>query len=49
MLPVLSQTKKMAAALKEVFQYAFSQGEFEMAGIVDISEAEDGQGFLTSR
>ena len=32
-------------ALKKVFQHAFTQGEFEMAGIVDISEAEHGQGF----
>ena len=29
----------MTAALEEVFQHAFTQGEFEMAGIVDISEA----------
>ena len=36
---------EMTAALKEAFQHAFTQGEFEMAGIVDISEAEDGQGF----
>ena len=36
---------EMTAALKEVFQHAFIQGEFEMARIVDISEAEDGQGF----
>ena len=35
----------MTAAVKEVFQYAFTQSEFEMAEIVDISEAEDGQGF----
>ena len=35
----------MTAAVKEVFQHALTQGEFEMAGIVDISEAEDGQGF----
>ena len=35
----------MTAAVKEVFQHAFTHGEFEMAGIVDISEAEDGQGF----
>ena len=35
----------MTAALKEVFQHAFIQSEFEMAGIVDISEAEDGQSF----
>ena len=36
---------EMTAALKEVIQHAFSQGESEMAGIVDILEAEDGQGF----
>ena len=36
---------KMTAALKEVFQHAFTQGEFEMAGTVDILEAEEGQGF----
>ena len=33
------------AALKVIFQNAFTQGEFKMAGIADISEAEDGQGF----
>ena len=33
------------AVLKEVFQHGFTQVEFKMAGIVDISEAEDGQGF----
>ena len=36
---------EMTAAVKEVFQHAFTKDEFEMAGIVDISEAEDGQGF----
>ena len=36
---------EMTAALKVVFQHAFTQGELEMAGIVDISEAEEGQGF----
>ena len=36
---------EMTAALKKVLQHAFSQGESEMAGIVDILEAEDGQGF----
>ena len=36
---------EMMAALKELFQHAFTQGKFEMAGIVDISEAEEGQGF----
>ena len=35
----------MTAALKEVFLQALTHGEFEMVGIVDISEAEDGQGF----
>ena len=33
---------EMTAALKEVVQHAFTQGEFEMAGIVDILEAKDG-------
>ena len=36
---------EMTAALKEVLQHAFTQDEFEMAGIVDSLEAEDGQGF----
>ena len=36
---------EMTATLKEVLQHAFIQGGFEMAGIVNISEAEDGQGF----
>ena len=36
---------KMTVALKEVFQHAFTQGESEVAGIVDISEAENGHGF----
>ena len=36
---------EMTAALKEVLEHAFTQGEFEMAGIVDISQDEDGQGF----
>ena len=27
---------EMTAALKEVFQHAFTQGEFEMNGVVDI-------------
>ena len=35
---------KMTAALKEVFQNAFTQDEFEMAGTVEILEAEEGQG-----
>ena len=38
----------MAAACKEVFQHAFTQGGFEISGIVDISEAVDVQGILTS-
>ena len=33
------------AALMKVFQHAFIRGEFEMAGIVGIFEAEDGHGF----
>ena len=33
------------AELKEVFQHAFTQGEFEMAAIVDTSPAEDGPGY----
>ena len=36
---------EMTVALKEVFQHAFTESEFETAEIVDISEAEDGQGF----
>ena len=36
---------EIVAALKEVFQHVFTSGEFEMTGIVDILEAEDGQGF----
>ena len=36
---------EMTVVLKEVFQHAFTQGKFEMAGIVDISEAEDEPGF----
>ena len=35
----------MTAALKEVFQHAYTQGEFEMAGIVVILEAGDEQDF----
>ena len=34
---------EMTVALKEVFQRAFTQGEFEIAGIVDIWEVEDRQ------
>ena len=33
------------AALKGVLQHTLAQSEFEMAEIVDILEAEDGQGF----
>ena len=36
---------EMTVAVKEVFQHAFTQGEFEMAEIVDISEAEEEQDF----
>ena len=36
---------EMPATLKKVFQYVFMQGGLEMAEIVDISEAKDGQGF----
>ena len=36
---------EMTAALKEVFYHAFTQDEFETFGIVDISEADDGQSF----
>ena len=35
----------MTAALMEVFRHASKQGEFEITGIVDISEADDGHGF----
>ena len=35
----------ITAEVKEVFQHAFTQGEFEMAAIVDMSPAEDGPGF----
>ena len=37
---------EVTADLKEVFQYAFAQGEFEMEAIVDLSEAQDGDGFV---
>ena len=36
---------EVTAAVKEVFQYAFAQGEFGMEAIVGISEAQDGDGF----
>ena len=35
----------MTAALKEVFQHALTQGEFEIIGIVDILDAEEGNSF----
>ena len=37
---------EVTADVKEVFQYAFAQGEFEMEAIVDLSEAQDGDGFV---
>ena len=36
---------EVTAVVKEVFQHAFAQGEFEMEAIVGISEAEEGDGF----
>ena len=33
------------AELKEVFRHALTQGEFEMAAIVDMANAENGSGF----
>ena len=35
----------ITAELREVFQHAFMQGEFEMAAIVDMANAENGSGF----
>ena len=35
----------ITAELKEVCQHAFTQGEFEMAAIVDMVNAENGSGF----
>ena len=35
----------ITAELKDVFQHAFTQGEFEMAAIVDMSRADEGPGF----
>lgn len=35
----------VTSELKEVFQHAFTQDEFEMAAIVDMTEADDGPGF----
>ena len=32
----------VTAELKDFFQHAFTQGEFEMAAIVDLAEAESG-------
>ena len=32
---------EMMAALKEVFQHAFAQSEFEITEVVDILEAKD--------
>ena len=37
---------EVTAELSEVFQYALAQGEFEMEAIVDLSEAQDGDGFV---
>ena len=34
---------------REVFKHAFTQGEFEMAGMVGILEAEEGHRVLTSK
>ena len=31
----------ITADIKDVFQHAFNQGQFEMAGIVRVAEAED--------
>ena len=36
---------EITAELKEVFQHAFTQGEFAIAVIVDFSTAEEGSGF----
>ena len=35
----------ITAEVKEVFQHAFTQGEFEMAAIVVMANAEDGSGY----
>ena len=35
----------ITAELKDIFQHAFTQGEFEMAAIVDMVNAENGSGF----
>ena len=31
--------------LKDVFQHSFTQGQFEMSGLVDMAEADDGDGY----
>ena len=31
----------VTADVKDVFQHAFNQGQFQMAGIVRVAEAED--------
>ena len=36
---------EITAELKEFFQHAFTQGEFEMAAIVDLATVEEGSGF----
>ena len=35
----------ITAEPKDIFQHAFMQGEFEMAAIVDMANAENGSGF----
>ena len=40
----VSKDLETTAASKGVFQHAFTESEFEMAGIVDVSDAK-GQGF----
>ena len=41
----LNEMFRHTTCLNEMFRHAFRQGVFEVAWIVDISEAEDGQGF----
>ena len=36
---------EITAELKEIFQHAFTQGEFEMAAVVDLATVEEGSGF----
>ena len=36
---------ELTAELKEAFQHAFTQGEFEMAAIADLAIVEEGSGF----